>query len=290
VESTETKKARMKRVVATLKQTYPEATCDLTFETPFQLLVATVLSAQCTDDRVNAVTPEVFRRWPDAEALSQASIEEIQAVIRPTGFFNNKSKALKNLSESIVQDHDGMLPTTMDELTALRGVGRKTANVLRGDGMGIPSMVVDTHVGRISRRLAMTRQTDAVKIEFELMELVEEPDWTLYSHLLIYHGRAICSARTTPKCGECVIRSECARVGVDEGSRDGTVKSRKGPAVKSKKRPGAKSKKKSAGARGGGAQPKEAAAKIAKRATAKKKTASSKKKTSGRKKVAKKKG
>jgi endonuclease-3 len=191
-----------------LKKEFPDARCALEHETPHQLLVATILSAQCTDARVNMVTPGLFRRYPDPAAFAAAPQEEMEEQVRSTGFFRNKARALIEMSQDVVAEHGGEVPDTMEELTSLRGVGRKTANVLLGNAFGIPGLVVDTHVTRLSNRLGFTRQKDAVKIEFELRELFPESWWTLSSHLLILHGRKTCSARK-PRCGECVLRDLC---------------------------------------------------------------------------------
>ncbi len=172
-----------------------------------------MLSAQCTDQRVNQVTPGLFRRYPDAAALAGADREELEAMIRSTGFFRSKTKAIQSCCADIVAKHGGEVPRTMEELTALRGVGRKTANVVLGNAFGIPGIVVDTHVSRLSNRLGLTAETDPVKIEFELMTIVPKADWTAFSHWLILHGRRVCIARK-PRCSLCVLSPHCPRVGV----------------------------------------------------------------------------
>jgi endonuclease III len=212
-ESLDQKRARMKVVLKLLKKHYPDARCSLSYNSPFQLLVATVLSAQCTDERVNKTTPDLFRRFPDAQTMAKAPLRELEGLVKPTGFYKNKALSLSTLSSAIVEKHAGDVPGTMEDLTALRGVGRKTANVVLGNAFSIPGMVVDTHVGRLSRRLGFTRETDPVKVEHELMEIVPRQDWTLYSHLLIDHGRAICQARKA-KCEACFLLPHCPRVGV----------------------------------------------------------------------------
>lgn len=203
----------MVQVLTILKRTYPHSGCSLLFDSPFQLLAATVLSAQCTDARVNQVTPELFRRFPDPGSMSRATLRELEELVRTTGFYKNKALALQSLSKALVQEHGGEVPRDLEALIALRGVGRKTANVVLGNAYGIPGLVVDTHAGRLSRRLGFTRQNDPVKVEREMMELVPRADWTLYAHLMIDHGRAVCMARR-PRCSHCVLSSICPRVGV----------------------------------------------------------------------------
>jgi endonuclease-3 len=202
------------RVTEHLRQDYPEVTCALAHRTPYELLIATILSAQCTDARVNIVTPDLFRRWPDAESMAKAPIAAIEKVIQSTGFFRNKAKNIKAASQAIVDDHDGELPQELDALVALPGVGRKTANVVLGTAFGIATgVVVDTHVTRLSNRLGLTKHKDAVKIEQDLMKLLPENEWVDFSHRMIHHGRRICDARK-PKCLECSMKSFCPRIGV----------------------------------------------------------------------------
>lgn len=196
-----------------LTKLYPDAHCALIHKSPFQLLVATVLSAQCTDARVNLVTPTLFARFPDPASFAAAKLSEIEEMIRSTGFFRNKAKNIQALSRAILERHDGQVPGNLADLTALPGVGRKTANVVLGDGFGIPGITVDTHVGRLARRLGMTRATDPVKAEHELMKVWNPPDWTAYSHRLIFHGRQVCTARK-PACDRCTLADVCPRVGV----------------------------------------------------------------------------
>jgi len=200
--------ARVARLLKALKELYPDAHCELNFEGPFQLLVATILSAQCTDKRVNLVTPQLFRKYPDASSMARAPLEDLENLVRTTGFFKNKALSLKTMAQAVMKDHGGKVPHEMAPLVALRGVGRKTANVVRGNAFGIPGMVVDTHVGRISRRLGLTKETDPVKVEHELMKKIPEEDWTLFSHLLIFHGRRTCSARA-PQCPKCALIADC---------------------------------------------------------------------------------
>ena len=201
--------ARVAAVLPILKATYPDAKCSLNYGSPFQLLVATILSAQCTDDRVNIVTRGLFAKYPTPAVMAAAPVAELERDIQSTGFFRNKAKSLLGMSAAVVAAHGGEVPRTMDALTALAGVGRKTANVLLGNAFGMAvGVTVDTHVTRLSQRLGFTRHTDAVKIELDLMPIVPPADWTLWSHLMIYHGRAVCQARK-PKCGNCPLLPHC---------------------------------------------------------------------------------
>jgi endonuclease-3 len=196
-------------ILARLKREYPDAHCELDFETPLQLLIATILSAQCTDKRVNMVTPDLFRNYPDAKSLAAANPETLEGQIRSTGFFRNKTKSLLGMSAAVSEKHRGEVPSTMEELVNLPGVGRKTANVVLGNAFNInEGIVVDTHVGRLSVRLGLTNETDPVKVEQVLMPLIPRDDWTLVSHLLIFHGRRVCLART-PRCESCVLADLC---------------------------------------------------------------------------------
>ena len=208
-ESVAARQARAGRILTALEAAYPDADCALEHADPYQLLVATILSAQCTDARVNMVTPALFARFPDARALSTGNQEEVEELIRSTGFFRNKAKNLLAMATALVERYDGRVPDTMEALHALPGVGRKTANVILGNAFGKnEGITVDTHVGRISRLLRLTRATDAVKVERDLLPLFPRPKWTLLSHLLISHGRAVCVARR-PRCAECPIAGEC---------------------------------------------------------------------------------
>jgi endonuclease-3 len=208
-------KAQAARVVRRLKADYPGATCALENETPFELLVATILSAQCTDERVNMVTPELFRRWPSAKEMAVAPIKDLEKVIQSTGFFRNKAKNIKAASQGLVEQHGGEVPRDMEPLVALPGVGRKTANVVLGTAYGLATgIVVDTHVTRLSRRLGLTLRTDPVKIEQDLMEIVPKNEWVDFAHRLIHHGRRICTARK-PKCPECSMNKFCPKIGVE---------------------------------------------------------------------------
>ncbi len=191
-----------------LFRAHPDAHCALRHENAYQLLSATILSAQCTDAVVNTVTPELFRRYPDVARLADSDPTELEQLIRPTGFYRNKAKALRAMAQSVVADHGGQIPKTMEELTQLTGVGRKTANVILGNAFGVPGIVVDTHVSRLARRMRLTRETDPVKIEKDLMQLVPESDWTQFSHTMIFHGRRICGARA-PQCEACPVEPDC---------------------------------------------------------------------------------
>jgi endonuclease-3 len=202
-------KAHAAHVYAWLAGAYPNAHCELEHETPLQLLVATILSAQCTDKRVNMVTPALFAKYPTAQALAAAPLADVEALVKTTGFFRNKAKNIVAMAQALVADHGGGVPRTMDELTRLPGVGRKTANVVLGNAFGEnEGIVVDTHVARLSARLGLTTETDAVKIEQALMPLVPREEWTMLSHLFIAHGRTICDARK-PKCGACGLSDVC---------------------------------------------------------------------------------
>ena len=192
-----------------LRAAYPVAECALHHRDAFELLAATILSAQCTDARVNVVTPDLFRRWPDPAALAGASQEEVEGVVRSTGFFRNKAKSLRGMAAALRDRHGGSVPRTMEELTALPGVARKTANVVLGTAHGIAvGVVVDTHVGRLSRRLGLTRESDPVKVERDLMAALPRGEWVMFAHRLIHHGRRVCTARA-PRCGECPVGDLC---------------------------------------------------------------------------------
>jgi len=208
-ESQKDKQARALKILKLLKKHYPNAHCSLDFKTQHQLLVATILSAQCTDERVNKTTPELFKKYQSVEAFAQAEPEELQRAVFATGFYVNKAKAIKSSAQQLIERHGGEMPRTVDELVKLSGVGRKTASVVLGAGFGLAEgIVVDTHVGRISRLLGLTRQNDPVKVEQDLMAVLPRADWIGYSHMLIDHGRAICVARK-PKCSECFLSKLC---------------------------------------------------------------------------------
>ena len=204
---------RARRIVRALARLYPEAPCALVFANPLQLLVATILSAQCTDVRVNLVTPALFARYPDAAAFAAADRAELERLIQSTGFFRNKARNIQLCCRDIVEKHGGQVPSTMEELTPLPGVGRKTANVVLGTGFGTPGIPVDTHVGRLSRRMGLTVHDDPVKVERDLMELIPKKEWTMFGHRMIYHGRQVCHARG-PLCDECALAALCPRNGV----------------------------------------------------------------------------
>ncbi len=207
-------KRRARRIVRALKKAYPDATCALRHETPLQLLVATILSAQCTDQRVNQVTEKLFQKYSTAEDLARIPLTRLEKLIQSTGFFRNKAKNIKACCQALVERYGGQVPRKLEELVELPGVGRKTANVVLGTAYGIASgIVVDTHVARICRRLGLTDQTDAVKIERDLMELIPKSEWIDFSHRLIHHGRQVCKARR-PLCDQCVLEPECPRIGV----------------------------------------------------------------------------
>jgi len=213
-ETAAAKAARTKRILAGLQKTYPDAHCELNFTSPLQLLIATILSAQCTDKRVNKVTSELFQKHHCAADFANADLAELEQDIRTTGFFRNKAKNIKSCCAALVARYAGEVPCSMDELTALDGVGRKTANVVLGNAFGINAgVVVDTHVTRLANRLGLTKRTDAEKIEQELMSLVPREQWTLFSHWLIWHGRRRCDARK-PDCAACEIARLCPQNGV----------------------------------------------------------------------------
>jgi endonuclease-3 len=203
------KKQRVLEVLTRLKRLYPDATCSLDYETPVQLLVATILSAQCTDERVNKVTPTLFARFPTAEALATAAPEELETLVKSTGFYRNKAKNIRAACQKIMAEFDGQVPQRMEELISLPGVARKTANVVMAHAFGINAGVtVDTHVKRLSNRLGFTHHDNPVKIERDLMKLLPQPDWENWSIRLIYHGRAVCMARN-PACDRCELADLC---------------------------------------------------------------------------------
>ena len=213
----ETAVARSKRalkIIAALQRTYPNAHCELTHTDPLQLLISTILSAQCTDKRVNLVTETLFKKYRSAEDFKNADVAELENEIRSTGFYKNKTRNIKSACAAIVENHGGRVPSTMEELIQLGGVGRKTANVVLGNAFDVNAgVVVDTHVARLSYRLGLTKQTSPEKIEKDLMRLVPQPQWTLFSHWLIWHGRRRCSARK-PDCANCEIQNLCPQIGV----------------------------------------------------------------------------
>ncbi|MDR1117686.1 MAG: endonuclease III [Bifidobacteriaceae bacterium] len=195
-------------VAEILAEAFPDAHCELDFENPFELLIATVLSAQCTDERVNQVTPTLFAAFPDAAALAGADAEQIEAIIRPLGLFRAKTKAVLGIGAAVTRRFDGLVPGTLEELTSLPGVGRKTANVVLGNAFGVPALAVDTHVGRVARRLGWTAEEDPGKVESGIGQLFPPKMWTMLSHRLIFQGRRVCHARK-PACGACRVAALC---------------------------------------------------------------------------------
>ncbi|MEW6945142.1 endonuclease III [Trueperella pyogenes] len=195
-------------ILARLAREYPDAECALNFTNPFELLVATILSAQTTDARVNQITPQLFARFPDPVALAGATLSELEEILHPLGFFRAKARSLSGVGRALVEVHDGVVPRTLEELVALPGVGRKTANVVLGNAFGIPGITVDTHVGRLTRRWGWTKQTDPVKAERELMDVMPWEEWTMDCHRIIFHGRQVCHSRR-PECGACVLADVC---------------------------------------------------------------------------------
>lgn len=215
-EAPQAKAARLKRIIAALDKTYPAAHCELDHQTPLELLIATILSAQCTDKRVNIVTRDLFKRYHFAADYADAPLAELEQAIKTTGFFRNKARNIQAACRAIIEKHGGEVPQTMGELIQLSGVGRKTANVVLGNAFGINAgVVVDTHVARLSHRLALTQQKTPEKIERDLMVLVPQKQWALFSHWLIWHGRRRCFARK-PDCANCEVLKSCPRIGVKE--------------------------------------------------------------------------
>lgn len=226
-----TERERAQQIVAELYRLYPDAKCSLDFTTPLELLVATILSAQCTDVLVNSVTPALFQKYREASDYANAPLEELEQDIRKTGFYRNKAKHLHEAGRMLMEQYSGEVPRTMAELTALPGVARKTANVVMGNAYGIvEGVVVDTHVGRLARRLGLTQSDDPVRVEQELMALVPQKDWLALSHMLIYHGRAVCQARR-PLCESCSLVALCptgqATLGMVEAPAAAPVKAAK---------------------------------------------------------------
>ncbi len=209
---TATLKARVAKIIAILRKAYPDAKCSLDFSNPLELLVATILSAQCTDARVNIVTRDLFKKYKRAEDYAAAPLEELQQDIRSTGFYKNKAKSIQACCAAIEQKHGGKVPQTIGELVELAGVGRKTANVVLGNAFDTPGIVVDTHVKRLSERLQLSRQKDPDKIELDLNAIVPQKDWTNFCHWLIWHGRKVCAARK-PDCAHCPLCDLCPSCG-----------------------------------------------------------------------------
>ena len=211
-ESLPARKARTRKIIRLLKRHYPDSKCSLDFKTTHQLMVATILSAQCTDERVNRVTPALFGKYRSVRSFARADLKELEKDVYSTGFYVNKAKAIRNSARDLVELYGGQVPRKLDELVRLPGVGRKTGSVILGAGFGIAEgIVVDTHVGRVSRLLGLTAETQALKVENDLMKIVPKNDWIGYSHLLIDHGRAICIARR-PKCADCFLARQCPSV------------------------------------------------------------------------------
>lgn len=206
-------KSRARRIDRELAKLYPDAHCALHHKNALELLVATILSAQCTDARVNLVTPALFKRYPNAKAFAEADPAELETMIKSTGFFRNKAKSIRECCKAIVEQHGGEVPRTMEELVPLPGIGRKTANVILGNAFGIPGIPVDTHVGRLSRRMGLTEHDDPVKVEADLMQLIPPEEWTDFDHRMIFHGRQVCHSRK-PNCEGCVLKKICPKIGV----------------------------------------------------------------------------
>jgi endonuclease-3 len=222
------RKRRARRMARVLAETHPDAHCELDYRTPLELAVATILSAQCTDQRVNEVTPKVFARYPAAAAYAAADRAELEAMIKTTGFFRNKTDSLIKLGQALVERHDGEVPATLDELVKLPGIGRKTANVILGNAFDVPGITVDTHFSRLVQRWGWTTETDPVKIEFAIAALIERRDWTMLSHRVIFHGRRVCHARK-PACGACTLARDCPSYGLGPTDPGEAVKLLKGP-------------------------------------------------------------
>jgi endonuclease-3 len=218
----------MMAILDILEKTYPEAKCSLDFATPLELLVATVLSAQCTDERVNQVSKSLFKKYRSARDYAAAPLGELEEDIRPTGFFRNKAKSLKSCGAGLVERFHGEVPRTLKELVTLPGIGRKTANVILGSAFDTPGIVVDTHVGRVAQRIGFTRHGDPVKIELDLMELIPRERWIKFSHQLIWHGRRICTARN-PRCSQCPLLDQCdyGQTTLGKSGRDASGAARK---------------------------------------------------------------
>jgi endonuclease-3 len=222
-ETKQAKLDRAKKIIEGLRKTYPDAHCELNHSNPLELLIATILSAQCTDKRVNLVTPQLFKQYPSAAAYASAPTEELEKAIKTTGFFRNKAKSIKSACQALVDKHNGQVPRTMEELRELGGVGRKTANVVLGNAFNVNcGIVVDTHVARLSARLGLTAEKAPEKIEQALMAFVPQETWTLFSHLLIWHGRRRCFARN-PDCANCEIEELCPRIGVKKPKTRGRI-------------------------------------------------------------------
>jgi endonuclease-3 len=214
-ESLPEKKVRAKVIYRQLSKNYPNVRCELDYKNAFQLLVATVLSAQCTDKRVNQTTPALFKKYPNPQKMAKADLRDIQNLVKSTGFFRAKAKNIKGLSNKIMEEFDGKVPSNLEDLITLPGVGRKTANVVLGHAFGIPGITVDTHFGRLSRRFGWSKQSNPVRVEFEVGELIPQKEWTNLSQRMIWHGRRVCHSRK-PACGACALAKLCPSYGIGE--------------------------------------------------------------------------
>ena len=214
-ESLPEKKVRAKVIYRQLSKSYPNVRCELDYKNAYQLLVATVLSAQCTDKRVNQTTPALFKKYPNPQKMAKADLKDIQKLVKSTGFFRAKAKSIKGLSNKIMEEFDGKVPSNLEDLIILPGVGRKTANVVLGHAFGIPGITVDTHFGRLSRRFGWSKQNNPVKVEFEVGELIPQKEWTNLSQRIIWHGRRVCHSRK-PACGACALAKLCPSYGIGE--------------------------------------------------------------------------
>jgi len=214
-ESLPEKKVRAEVIYRQLSKSYPNVRCELDYKNAFQLLVATVLSAQCTDKRVNQTTPALFKKYPNPQKMAKADLKDIQNLVKSTGFFRAKAINIKGLSNKIMEEFDGKVPSNLEDLITLPGVGRKTANVVLGHAFGIPGITVDTHFGRLSRRFGWSKQNNPVKVEFEVGELIPEKEWTNLSQRMIWHGRRVCHSRK-PACGACALAKLCPSYGIGE--------------------------------------------------------------------------
>lgn len=226
MEKNKKQQSNNQKILKLLKLHYQGTQCALSYKTPYQLLVATVLSAQCTDKRVNQVTPHLFKKYPDPQSMSQASLKQIEALIRSTGFYKNKARHIHATAQKIAQDHREEVPQTMQQLTCLPGVGRKTANVILGNAFGIPGIVVDTHVTRLSNRLGFAKGKNAVKLEKDLEKVVPRKDWTDFSHWMISHGRTLCKARK-PLCPDCFLSHICPQINLPLKKSNNDIAQRK---------------------------------------------------------------
>ena len=222
------RKRRARKMAKALAETHPDAHCELDFSTPLELAVATILSAQCTDKKVNEVTPTVFARYRTAADYAAADRAELEAILKPTGFFRAKTDSLMKLGQALVEQYDGVLPGKLEQLVALPGIGRKTANVILGNAFDVPGITVDTHFRRLVNRFGWVQEEDPVKIEFQVADLIEKRDWTMLSHRIIFHGRRVCHARK-PACGACALATMCPSYGTGPTEAAPAAKLLKGP-------------------------------------------------------------